>query len=84
MRISFVFSLKPGYQAALQGREKDIIIFSAVRSRGSARIGFVADERRINVGLTRAQASLLLVGNTRALSKDPRWSTFIDMATDCR
>lgn len=51
-----------------------------MRSRKGARIGFVADERRINVGLTRAQTSLLLVGNAAALSKDPQWSTFIGMA----
>ena len=70
--------------AACQGREKEIIIFSAVRSRKGARIGFVADERRINVGLTRAQSSLLLVGQTTALSRDPRWCTLVDMATDSR
>jgi hypothetical protein len=39
-----------------QGREKDVAFFSTVRSqRGSRGIGFVADERRINVGLTRAR-----------------------------
>ena len=61
----------------VQGREKDIVIFSAVRSvrskAGRARIGFVADERRLNVGLTRARASLLVVGNFRALQSDPNW-----------
>lgn len=41
-----------------QGREKDIAFFSTVRSqRGSRGIGFVADERRINVGLTRARCA---------------------------
>ena len=40
----------------LQGREKDVAFFSTVRSqRGTRGIGFVADERRINVGLTRAR-----------------------------
>lgn len=58
----------------LQGREKDICLFSAVRSpaapkKGGRRpgIGFVADERRINVGLTRARCSLIVIGNVRAL-----------------
>lgn len=42
--------------ALLQGREKDVAFFSTVRSqRGNRGIGFVADERRINVGLTRAR-----------------------------
>lgn len=51
-----------------QGREKDIILFSCVRSvRGKGGIGFVADERRINVGLTRARCSLIVIGNAKAL-----------------
>lgn len=62
------------YLCTTQGREKDICIFSAVRSppapkKGARRagIGFVADERRINVGLTRARCSLIVIGNVRAL-----------------
>ncbi len=60
------------------------MIFSAVRStkgRGRhARIGFVADERRLNVGLTRARASLLVVGNFRALRSDPNWQALVQHA----
>jgi superfamily I DNA and/or RNA helicase len=37
-----------------QGREKEIMIFSAVRSNDNKNIGFLNNERRINVALTRA------------------------------
>ena len=67
-----------------QGREKAIVIFSAVRSvkRGKRKIGFVADERRINVGLTRGRVSLLLVGNRHQLIRDERWATLIRLTAD--
>jgi len=48
----------------VQGREKEITLFSTVRSRVKASIGFVADERRINVGLTRAKCSLIVIGSS--------------------
>jgi senataxin len=66
-----------------QGREKDVVIFSAVRSlapRGHANIGFVADERRINVGLTRARSSLLVIGNFKVLQKDAHWRNLVKHA----
>ncbi|KAK9831922.1 hypothetical protein WJX84_005070 [Apatococcus fuscideae] len=60
-----------------QGREKDIIIFSTVRSKAGKSIGFVADERRINVGLTRARTSLIVVGNAKALKGDAHWGSLV-------
>lgn len=65
---------------AVQGREKEITLFSTVRSRVKASIGFVADERRINVGLTRAKSSLIVIGNAAALESDRRWSNLVHHA----
>ena len=62
---------------AFQGREKEIILVSCVRSSESQGIGFLSDPRRLNVALTRARLGLVLLGNPRVLSKNPLWAALL-------
>lgn len=49
-----------------QGREKDVIVITTCRTRG---VGFLADERRLNVALSRARRLLVVLGDKGCLSR---------------
>lgn len=60
-----------------QGRERDVIIFSAVRSNREGKVGFLSDWRRMNVALTRARSALVVIGDLDTLSEgDSHWAAF--------
>ncbi|PSS19095.1 Helicase [Actinidia chinensis var. chinensis] len=65
-----------------QGREKDLAIFSCVRASKNKGIGFVADFRRMNVGITRARSSVLVVGSASTLKRDKHWKSLLQSAEE--
>ncbi|CAN6438865.1 unnamed protein product [Victoria cruziana] len=65
-----------------QGREKDVAIFSCVRSNTEKKIGFVADFRRMNVGITRARSSILVIGSASTLANDKHWHNLVENAKE--
>ncbi|NMM49996.1 IGHMBP2 family helicase [Marinigracilibium pacificum] len=60
-----------------QGREKEIIVLSLVRSNNKGRIGFLTDYRRLNVALTRAKKKLFIIGNVETLNMNKYYSALI-------
>jgi len=65
-----------------QGREKDVIVLSAVRANDAGEMGFLTDRRRLNVAITRARRGLILLGHPRTLRNDPSWESWCDWASE--
>lgn len=51
-----------------QGREKEAIVISLVRSNDTGELGFLTDTRRMNVALTRARRKLIVFGDSATLA----------------
>lgn len=65
---------------AAQGREFDFIFYSCVRSNAERNIGFLANDRRLNVALSRSKHCLTIVGDVQALinaTSRSGWNPFI-------
>lgn len=65
-----------------QGREKEIVVLSLVRSNHENNIGFLEDVRRLNVSLTRAKRKLIIIGDSSTISHHETYSNLIDYVSE--
>jgi ATP-dependent RNA/DNA helicase IGHMBP2 len=65
-----------------QGREKELVIVSLVRSNLTGELGFLNDTRRMNVAMTRARRKLIVIGDSGTLSSLPFYKSFIAYAEE--
>ena len=52
---------------AFQGQERDLVLTSLTRSNAQGIIGFLAEEKRMNVAMTRAKHKLVIIGDSATL-----------------
>ncbi|HTL71289.1 MAG TPA: AAA domain-containing protein [Candidatus Eisenbacteria bacterium] len=65
-----------------QGREKELVLVSLVRSNLEGEMGFLADTRRMNVAMTRARRKLIVVGDSATLASIEFYRNFMKYAED--
>lgn len=61
--------LEIGTVDGLQGREKEAIILTLVRSNQNKEVGFLAERRRLNVAMTRAKKHLVVVCDSETVGR---------------
>uniref|UniRef100_A0A8C5DEA3 RNA helicase n=1 Tax=Gouania willdenowi TaxID=441366 RepID=A0A8C5DEA3_GOUWI len=89
LRLNNMDAVKVGSVEEFQGQERRVIMVSTVRSSTDYlqmdqkfHLGFVKNEKRFNVAVTRAKALLIVVGNPRVLKSDSTWARFIQYCRD--
>ena len=80
---------KVGSVEEFQGSEIPVIIISTVRSTVDHisfdvkhKLGFLSNEKRFNVAITRAQSLLIMIGNPFTLENDSNWKSMIEYVVD--
>lgn len=72
-----------------QGREKEVIILSLVRSNELHEVGFLKDRRRLNVAMTRPKRQLCVVGDIELMTNCDNtfladWASYAESYFDIR
>ncbi|KAK4083558.1 uncharacterized protein Triagg1_1220 [Trichoderma aggressivum f. europaeum] len=71
-----------------QGREKEAVIVSLVRSNPDGEVGFLGEKRRLNVAMTRPKRSLTVIGDSETVKRGSKflkkWMEFLEENADLR
>ncbi|KAI5248463.1 DNA helicase [Aureobasidium subglaciale] len=71
-----------------QGREKEAVVVSLVRSNAEHEVGFLAEKRRLNVAMTRPKRHLCIVGDSETVGRGSKflksWMEFLEENADLR
>lgn len=65
---------------SFQGREKEVVCMSLVRSNEQGEVGFLVDDRRMNVAITRARRCVVIVCDSETVSTHPLLARVIEYA----
>ncbi|KAH9170515.1 AAA domain-containing protein [Lactarius sanguifluus] len=80
--------LEIGTVDGMQGREKEAVIISLVRSNDKREVGFLKEERRLNVAMTRARRHLCVVGDSSTVQHGSKclkdWLIWLEENADVR
>ncbi len=65
-----------------QGREKEAVVLSLVRSNPAGELGFLAERRRLNVAVTRGRRQVAVVADAETVSRDAFLEGFLAHARE--
>ncbi|KZT61335.1 P-loop containing nucleoside triphosphate hydrolase protein [Calocera cornea HHB12733] len=72
----------------MQGREKEAVVLSLVRSNDKREVGFLKEKRRLNVAMTRPRRHLCVVGDSETVAQGgpylKSWMQWLEQNADVR
>ncbi|KAK6053570.1 hypothetical protein COOONC_08924, partial [Cooperia oncophora] len=68
---------------SFQGQEREVVVFSMVRHNPEQIIGFLQNERRLNVAITRAKRQFVLIGSARMMKRNRHLRSLLSTIQSC-
>ena len=74
--------IEVGSVDGFQGREKEAIVISLVRSNDEHNVGFLEEDRRTNVAITRARRHVCVIADSATISSHPLLARLVDYCSE--